>query len=58
MMTGLASDSPMFGLRYAVAAYVLIFAATFGYVAWLHVVHARLRRRLERLEREAAGGQR
>ena len=51
-----AADSPLFGLAYAVTAYVVIFTALFGYLALLHVAQRRLRKRLERLERQVGKG--
>ena len=49
---GHSADSPMFGIEYAVAAYVVIFTTIFVYVAWLHVGHRRLARRIAKLESE------
>ena len=43
-------DSPLFGLGYAIAAYVVIFVALFGYIGVLHWSHRRLRIRLDALE--------
>ena len=43
-------ESPLFGLGYAIAAYVVIFAALFGYLGVLHWSQRRLRLRLEALE--------
>ena len=43
-------ESPMFGLGYAIAAYVVIFVALFGYIGVLHWSQRRLRMRLEALE--------
>lgn len=40
-----------YGLGYAIAAYVLIFAAVFGYLAWIHLAQRRLARRLQSMER-------
>jgi CcmD family protein len=51
---GHSADSPMFGVEYAVAAYVVIFTTIFVYVAWLHVSHRRLARRIAQLESELA----
>lgn len=48
-------DDPTFGTGWALAAYVVIFAAFFGYLARLHVAQRRLRRRLEDLERRLPG---
>ena len=50
-----AGDDPRYGIGYAVAAYVVIFVAFFGYVGFLHVSHARLRRRLASLEEAVEG---
>jgi len=44
-----------FGWGYALAAYVVIFAAFFGYLGYLHLSHRQLRRRLEELQRELRG---
>ena len=53
-MIAAAGDDPRFGTGYAIAAYVVIFVALFGYVGWLHLSHARLRRRLDALSRALA----
>lgn len=50
MSSALLTTDPLFGLPYAQAAYLVIFGALFGYVAWLHVGHRALRRRLEEAE--------
>lgn len=49
-----AAEGPniWFGWGYALAAYVVIFTAFFGYLAYLHVSHRRLRRRLDELQRQ------
>ena len=49
-----AAPDDRYGLGYALAAYVLIFAVVFGYLAWIHVASRRLGRRLDALERELA----
>jgi CcmD family protein len=51
MTLALLQTDPLFGLPFARAAYVVIFGALFGYVAWLHVAQRRLRQRLESAER-------
>jgi hypothetical protein len=43
-------ESPQFGLGYALAAYVVIFAALFGYLALLHWSARRMALRLGALE--------
>ena len=43
-------ESPMFGLGYAIAAYVVIFGVLFAYIGLLHWSQRRLRLRLEALE--------
>lgn len=45
------ADDPHFGTGYAVAAYVVIFVVFYAYVAWLHVSHRRLAKRLAAMER-------
>ena len=57
MMTALFGAAPAgldrwFGWGYALAAYLVIFVGFFGYLGYLHVSQARLRRRLDGLERE------
>ena len=47
-------DSPLFGIGYAIAAYVVIFAALFGYLAFLHLAQRRALGRLLRIERQLA----
>ena len=49
-------ESPLFGLGYAIAAYVVIFAALFGYIGVLHWSQRRLRHRLEALEARMGNG--
>jgi hypothetical protein len=51
MTLALLTTDPMFGLPYAQASYLVIFGALFGYVAWLHLGHRSLRRRLDEAER-------
>lgn len=43
-------ESPLFGLGYAVAAHVVIFAVLFGYLGLLHWSARRMARRLAALE--------
>ena len=45
------ATAPDFGTGYAVAAYVAIFVAFFGYLFYLHASHRRLRRDMQELER-------
>ena len=49
-------ESPMFGLGYAIAAYVVIFTVLFGYIGVLHWSQRRLRLRLEALEARMGSG--
>lgn len=51
MSPALLATDPLFGLPHAQASYVVIFAAFFGYVVWLHRGQRALRRRLEDAER-------
>ena len=44
-------DDPRFGLEYAIAAYVVLIVAFFGYAAWIHLRCARLQARLDELQR-------
>lgn len=50
------SDDPRFGMGYMVVAYSVLIAAFFGYVAFNHIRAARLRRRLEEVERKLGLG--
>lgn len=45
------ADDLSFGTEWAVAAYVVIFAALFGYLLRLHLANSALRRRVEELEK-------
>ena len=56
MNLALLTTDPMFGLPFARASYLVIFGAFFAYVAWLHLGHRSLRRRLEEAERRLAAG--
>ena len=51
MLNTLLVTDPMFGLPYARAAYLVIFGALFGYVAFLHLAHRSLTARLDELEK-------
>lgn len=56
MSPALLATDPMFGLPYAQASYLVIFGALFGYVAWIHLGHRALRRRLDEAERRLGAG--
>ena len=58
MIALLSTDTsdPRWGIGYAIAAYVVIFATLFGYLGYLHASHRRLRKRIESLEREMPSG--
>jgi hypothetical protein len=56
-VTGLAlaiEGEDRYGFNFALVAYVVLFAAFFGYLAWLHVAQRRIARRLDSLERDVA----
>jgi hypothetical protein len=44
-------DDPRFGLGYAIAAYIVLIVAFFGYAAWIHLRCARLQARLDDVQR-------
>ena len=56
MSSFLLATDPLFGLPYARAAYLVIFAAFFGYCAWLQLGQRSLERRLEEAERRLEPG--
>ena len=56
MNMDVAADDPRFGLGYALVAYSFFIVAFFVYVAWMHVQAARLRRRLEDVEKRLGLG--